>query len=151
MRKMLLVLSLAGLTVLASTDDAFARGTACGGGGGRRSVQCGPRRFGRRQLLCRGYGCRGRRRGLWRRRITGGGYGGGGYLGGGCSEASGLRTAHTRVTATPNYSTDARATTRLALPTTQVRQSYYPAAVQDFVNVTVLVPAADAQVWFENK
>jgi uncharacterized protein (TIGR03000 family) len=33
--------------------------------------------------------------------------------------------------------------------TPQVRQSSYP-AVQDFANVMVLVPTADAQVWFQN-
>ncbi len=110
MRKMLLVLSLAGLTVLASASDAFAQ-----------------------------YGVFG----LRSRPLVSADMGGGnyyspfGYYGG------------------PGYDPYYRGNGYGYAPSyydgTQIRQSYYPAPVQDFVNVTVLVPAADAQVWFENK
>jgi uncharacterized protein (TIGR03000 family) len=70
-------------------------------------------------------------------------YGGGGYS----PYYQSYGYAPSYYNATPVYSDYSDQAT---LAPTQVRQSYYPAAFQDSVNVTVLVPAADAQVWFDN-
>ncbi len=155
MRKMLFILSLAGLALLASTDDGFARGRSGGGSGGRGSSSAGRGSVGRGNVG-RGYGGGGYGGGGY----YGGGYGGGGYLGGGYLGGGllgglgyygggGYGYAPSYYDGTPGYSYYSDPAP--LLPATQVRQSYYPVAVQDFVNVTVLVPTADAQVWFENK
>ncbi|MFZ1006940.1 MAG: TIGR03000 domain-containing protein [Candidatus Sulfotelmatobacter sp.] len=124
MRKMLLVLSLAGLTVLASASDAFAQ-----------------------------YGVFGlRSRPLVSIDMGGGNYYSPfGYYGGPGPyyRGYGYGYAPSYYDGMPAYSNDPQPAP--LVPRTQIRQSYYPAAVQDFVNVTVLLPAADAQVWFENK
>jgi uncharacterized protein (TIGR03000 family) len=125
MRKMLLSLSLAGLTVLASASDAFAQ-----------------------------YGVFGlRRRPLVSIDLGDGNYYSpfGYYVGPGPYYRDyGYGYAPTYYyDGTPVYSNDLEPAP--LVPRTQIRRAYYPAAVQDFVNVTVLVPTADAQVWFENK
>jgi uncharacterized protein (TIGR03000 family) len=126
MRKMLLVLSLAGLTVLASSSDAFAQF----GVFGLRS----------RPLVSIDLGDGGYYSPF-------GYYGGPGY--GPYYRGYGYGYAPSYYDGTPAYLNYPQPAP--LVPRTQIRQSYYPAAVQDFVNVTVLLPAADAQVWFENK
>ena len=126
MRKMLLVLSLVGLTVLASAGDAFAQF----GVFGSRS----------RPLVSIDLGDGGYYSPF-------GYYGGPGY--GPYYRGYGYGYAPSYYDGTPGYSY--YSSPMPLVPRTQIRQSYYPAPVQDFVNMTVLVPAADAQMWFENK
>jgi uncharacterized protein (TIGR03000 family) len=128
MRKMLLVLSVAGLTVLVSASDAFAQF----GVFGLRS----------RPLVSIDLG-------------DGGYYSPFGYYGGpgygpyyrgyGYGYAPRYNDGPLEYS---NYS-------RLAplAPTTQVRQSNYPApaTAHEAVGLKVLVPTADAKVWFENQ
>jgi uncharacterized protein (TIGR03000 family) len=78
--------------------------------------------------------------------FLGGGYLGGGYLGGDYYGDSGYNLLSQGYGYAPNYYGAAPG----YAPTTQVRQSYYPAGVQDFANLTVIVPVTDAQVWFDN-
>ena len=129
MRKTLLILSLVGLTVLAGASDAFAQRR--GGGGGGRGNGGG-----------RGYG--------------GGGYGpsisigvGGGLFSGYGYGGLGYSPYYQDYGygGAPSYYPPP---VYLA-PATQDRQSYYPApvAAQQTVHMTVLVPAANAQVWFD--
>jgi uncharacterized protein (TIGR03000 family) len=103
--------------------------------------------YGGRGYASRGYGGRGYGGGYY-----GGGYGGGGlfggvYYGGLGDYGYGSSYAPSYYDATPVYSDYSDQAT---FAPTQVRQSYYPATVQDYANVTVLVPTADAQVWFDN-
>ena len=147
MRKILLALSLVGLTVWASTDDAFARGRSGGGGsgGGRGSSNRGGGSAGRNN----GGGGGGRGYG-------GGGYGGGGYYGGGLFGGLGYYGGGYGGGYAPNYYDGTPAYSNYAdpaalVPPNQARQAYYPAPVQDSVNVNVLVPVADAQVWFQGR
>jgi uncharacterized protein (TIGR03000 family) len=130
MRNTLLILSLAGLTVLASASDVFAQRRGSGGGRGYSSgISIGVGR--------------------------GGYYGPSGYYGGlGYSPlylGSGYGYSPSYYYATPSYGVIPMTYAEPA--PTQIRQSYYgaPAALQQSVSVTVLVPAADAQVWFENR
>jgi uncharacterized protein (TIGR03000 family) len=130
MRNTLLILSLAGLTVLASASDAFAQRRIYGGGWGYSpGISIGVGRGG--YYAPYSY------------------YGGLGYspyyLG------SGYGYSPSYYYTTPSYG---------VIPMTyaqpapmQIRQSYYPVptTVLQSVSVTVLVPAADAQVWFENR
>jgi uncharacterized protein (TIGR03000 family) len=127
MRRMLLVLSLAGLTVLASASDAFAQRRGYGGGWGNSpGISIGVGRGGYYSPY--GY------------------YGGRGYSP--FYQGYGYSYAPSYYYATPSYYAEPS-----FLVPTQVRQSYYtaPATAQQSANVTVLVPAADAQVWFENR
>jgi len=124
MRKMLLALSLAGLTVLASANDAFAQY----GVFGLRS----------RPLVSIDLGD-----GSYYSPF--GYYGGPGYG----PYYRGYGYAPSYYDGTPGYPNYPQPVP--LVPRTQIRHSNYPAPVQDFVNVTVLLPAADAQVWFENK
>lgn len=129
MRKMFLILSLAGLTVLASATDAFAQRRWYGGGG-----------WGNSPGISVSVG-------------RGGYYSPYGYYGGRGYSAFYQGLAYSYAPnyyyATPSYY---YAEPAYVAPTTQFRESYYPAPVvtRQSANVTVLVPAADAQVWFEN-
>jgi uncharacterized protein (TIGR03000 family) len=156
MRRNLLVLSLAGLTLLASTSDTFAQRRS-GGGGRGASTSAG------RATVNRGnggnYAGRGYGGGYYAGRGYGGGYYGGGYgggyygggilglglLGGGYYGGYGYSPYYQGYSDAPAYYSDPL----IAAQAPQVRQSSYP-PVQDFANVTVLVPTADAQVWFQN-
>lgn len=155
MRRMLLVLSLAGLTVLASASDAFAQrggyGRGYGGGYGSgwygRGYGYGGYRYGGY-----GYGPRwGYSPGISISVGRGGYYSPYGYYGGlGYSSyyrGYGYSYAPNYYVPTPSYLEPA-----IVLPTAQVRPSYYVApAVPQSARLTVLVPADDAQVWFENR
>jgi uncharacterized protein (TIGR03000 family) len=118
MRKTLLILSLAGLTVLAGASDAFAQRRGYGGGRG----YYGGRGYGPSISIGLGGGY-----------YSGYGYGGLGYS----PFYPGYGNAYQYA---PSYYVEP-----------QVRQSYYPApaAVQQHANLTVLVPTADAKVWFD--
>ena len=140
MRNTLLIVSLAGLTVLASAGDALAQrrggyGGGYGGGwGGSPGISISVGRGGYYSPY--------------------GNYGGRGYspyqgYGYGNSYAPSYYYA------TPSYYVNPATYYEEAYvaPTTQVRPSYYtaPAAPQQFVNMTVLVPTAEAQVWFDDR
>jgi uncharacterized protein (TIGR03000 family) len=134
MRKMVLVLSLAGLTVLASASDAFAQHRGYDGGWGNSpGISIGVGRDGYYSPY--GY------------------YGGGGYSpyyqSYPQSYGNAYQFAPSYYNLAPSYSVNP-ATYNKSQPRT--RQSYYPApaAVQQPVAVTVLVPATDAQVWFQD-
>jgi uncharacterized protein (TIGR03000 family) len=143
---MYLVLSLAGLTVLAGASDAFAqrRGFGYGGGWGNSPISSfGLGRGGYYSPYGGYYG--------------GGGYGGGGYGVGGYgpySQGYGYGNAYQLTPSyynlAPNYSLNP-ATYPNSQP--QTRQSYYsvPATAQQSASITVLVPEADAQVWFDDR
>lgn len=132
MRKMLLVLSLAGLTVFAGAGDAFAQFRVNIGGWGSPGISIG----------------------------RGGYYGSNGYYGNSYYGNRGYSPYYQNYgygnayqygpgyyNSAPSYSVDPYYSQPL------IRQAYYPApaSVQQSANVTVLVPAADAQVWFENR
>jgi uncharacterized protein (TIGR03000 family) len=139
MRKTLLILSVAGLMIFADASDAFARGR--GGSGGRGGSSGNVGRGGNNRG---GYGYGG----------GGYGYGGGGYGYGGIGIGIGGLGGYGGYA--PNYYYDSPAYysgPAYAAPVTQVRESYYPASpiTQQSVNMKVIVPTADAQVWFENK
>jgi uncharacterized protein (TIGR03000 family) len=136
MRKTMLILSLAGLTVLAGASDAFAQRRGYSGGRGGASINVGRS----------GYNAP--------YRYYGGGASPYRYYGGGLGYSPfylglGLGIAQSAYYATPNY----YAAPTYVVPMAQVRDSFYaaPVAVQQSVNIAVLVPAADAQVWFENR
>jgi uncharacterized protein (TIGR03000 family) len=184
MRKMLLVLSLAGLAVLANTEVAFAAGRPGGGGrsgggagGGSRggSISTGrgtvSRGYGGGGNVARGYngggnGGRGYNGGGYGYGGRGYGYGGygyggsglllGGLLGGGYYGGLGYSPYNLGYGYAPNYYDGTPGYSyypnQASLGSAaQPRQSYYPTRVQDSVNMTVLVPATDAQVWFDNQ
>jgi uncharacterized protein (TIGR03000 family) len=124
MRKTLLILSLAAATVLAGASDAFAQRRGSSGGrsysGGRGYAPSISVNVGR-----------------------GGYYSGPGYYGGRAYSpyygGFGLGIAPSYYYAEPAY-----------VAPIQIRQSYYPApAAQQSATMTVLVPAAGAQVWFD--
>src|ERR1017187_2179013 len=121
MRKTLLILSLAAVTVLAGASDAFAQRRGYSGGrayGPGISINVG------RGGYYSGYGY----------------YGGGGYSPYYQTYGSAYQIAPSYYYAEPAY-----------VAPSQVRQSYYPApAAQQSATMTVLVPAAGAQVWFDN-
>jgi uncharacterized protein (TIGR03000 family) len=141
MRNTLLIVSLAVLTVLTSAGDAFAQrrggyGGGYGGGwGGSPGISIGVGRGGYYSPYSN--------------------YGGRGYnsyqeYGYGNSYAPGYYyTTPSYYSAAPSY----YAEPAYVAPTTQVRPTYYtaPAVAQQSVNMTVLVPTADAQVWFDNQ
>jgi uncharacterized protein (TIGR03000 family) len=116
MRKAFLILSLVGLTVLASAGDAFAQRRGYSGGRGYApsiSINVG----------------------------RGGYYSPYGYSP--YYQGYGYSYAPSYYYAAPTYYTEPAYV--------QVRQSNYiaPSAVQQHANVTVLLPTADAQVWFD--
>jgi uncharacterized protein (TIGR03000 family) len=131
MRRMYLVLSLAGLTVLAGASDAFAQRRGYGGGYGNSSSLYGLGRGGSYSP----YG------------NYGSGYGP--YY-----QGSGYGNAYQFA---PSYYNLAPSNSYYAAPSyssqPQFRQSFYdaPATAQQSASMTVLVPAADAQVWFDDK
>jgi uncharacterized protein (TIGR03000 family) len=142
MRKMLLVLSLAGLAVLASASDAFAQRRWSGGGWGYTpGFSFGVGRGGYYSPY--GY------------------YGGRGYSpsyqGYGYSYGpSSYYATPSYYYATPTYSVmpaTSYSEPASLVPTMQIRQAYYtaPATAQQSASLTVLVPASDAKVWFENR
>jgi uncharacterized protein (TIGR03000 family) len=139
MRRNLLVLSTVCLTVLASSSDAFAQRRSSGGGGrggNTRSYSSNAGRGNYGSSYGNGYGGG---RGY-------GGYGGGYY--GGLGLGLGLGIAPSYYYGAPSYYSDQA----YLEPTMPIRQSFYPApaVAQQSANVTVLVPNADAQVWFDN-
>lgn len=154
MRKILFVLSLASLTLLAGASDAFAQRRGGGGGrstGGGRSYSGGRSYNGGREGYNRGYD-----RGYGYGGAFGLGYGLGygsdfGYYGGlGYGlPLGGYGYSPSYYNTTPSYYSEPS----MVLPTTQIRDSYYPAtqAPQTFANLKVLVPSADTKVWFENQ
>lgn len=131
MRKtlMVLTLALAAMTMLAS--DAFAQRR----GGGGRGYGGGGRGYYSRGYYGRGYG--------------GYGYGYGlglgiwpGYYGG---YNPGYYSSPGYVVDSPNYYADPV----VQAPGNQVRQSFYPETTNQEATLTVLLPKADAQVWFD--
>jgi uncharacterized protein (TIGR03000 family) len=127
MRKSLLILGLVGLTAAVSAGDVFAQRRGSRGGWGNSpgiSISVG----------------------------RGGYYSPYGYYGGlgydPYYRGYGYGYAPSYYDVTPSYSY--YPATNYSEP--QIRQAFYPApaAAQQSVNVTVLVPTADAQVWFEN-
>lgn len=123
MRKMMLILSLAGLAGLICAGDAFAQRRGYGNGWGNSpGISIG---FGRGGIYS-----------------SNGYYGGRGYSPYYQSYGNAYQIAPSYYYATPSY---------YSAP--QVRDSYYtvPVAVQQSAHVTVLLPAADAEVWFQNR
>ena len=127
MRKTLLILSLAGMTVLAGASDAFAQRRGYSGGRGYApGISIG--------VGSGGY------------YAPYGNYGGRGYSP--YYQDYGYSFTPSYYYAAPSYYQEPA----YAMPTpTQVRQSNYlaEAAVQEWANISVLVPRADAQVWFD--
>jgi len=129
MRKTILILALTAATVFASASDAFAQGGRGGRGGGRGG------------------------RSSWGVSVGVGGIGGyygngyygnryyGGYYGGRYYDGGYYYPGYTYVD--PVYP---------IYPTTDIRQSNYsePALTQQYGTVMVMVPNANAQVWFDN-
>lgn len=135
MRHTMMIFGLTGLAVLASASDAFAqrRGYGYGGGWGNSpgiSINLG------RGGYNSPYGYYG---GSGYSSLYQGGYGGYGYN---SAPRYYYSTPSYYVNPAPYYSA-----------TTEIRPSYYvaPTPVQQGANMTVLVPAVDAQVWFENR
>jgi uncharacterized protein (TIGR03000 family) len=147
MRKILLVLSLAGLTVLAASSDASAtgRGGRSGGGGRGGSVSRG-------SSVNRGYAGGGYGRGGYG--YGGGGYGyGAGYFGGVYLGGLGYSNGYYGPFAQGygyDYAPGYDGTPALQTPAMPLRQSYFPRTSSQSASVTVLVPTADAKVWFDN-
>jgi uncharacterized protein (TIGR03000 family) len=143
MRRILLGLSLVGLAIWTSAGDALAQGHNSSRG---NSASAGRSNAGR-SYSGRGY---------YGRSYYGGGYYGGGYYLGGWGlgyspfyRSYGYGYAPSYYDGTPGYSNYAEPAP--VVPTTQVQQSFYPTQGQDFVSLKVLVPIADAKVWFQNQ
>ena len=132
MRKTLLILTLAAVTVMASASDVFAqnrggRGGYGGGyGGGRGGVSIG---------IGSGY--------------YGGGYYGNGYYGNGYYGNSYYGNSYNN---RGYYSTPGYYYTDPIYPSTEIRQSFYaePAVTQQYGTVMVTLASPTAQVWFDN-
>ena len=128
MRKMLIILGLAAVTALATTNDVFAQrrgGGARGGWSGYRGGYSRPYYYG-------GY-YRPYYRGYYWPYAFGGLYLGPYSYGGGYAYSS------------PEYYYPDVVTTAPG-----IRQSFYYAPSEQVASVRVLVPAPDAQVWFDN-
>ena len=125
MRRPFLILSLAALTVLAGASDAFAQRRAYyGGWGASPGTSYG--------IGSRGY------------YSPYGNYGGRGYSPYYQSYGTAYQVAPSYYYAAPSYYSEPA----YVVPTTQIRDSYYSAPTTS-VHMTVLVPSADARVWFE--
>lgn len=142
MRKMLLILGVVGLTILTGVSDAFAQRRSGGGGGGRSSSSSRSYSNGGRSYSNGGrsyYNGRGYAPGFSIN--VGRGYG---YYGG-----LGYSPYYGGYDYAPSYYDNAPATNYVQ---PSIQQSFYPApaTAQQSVAMTVLLPAADAQVWFDN-
>lgn len=150
MGKMLLVLSLAGLTVLASASDAFAQRRGYGGGWGNTSSFSFGVGRGNYYSPYSYYGGQGYSPYYQ-------GYGYNSYAPSYYNARSSYYYSTPSYYATPSYyyATPSTYYSEQAFPalTTQLRSSNYtaPATAQQSVRFTVLMPTADAQVWFENR
>ena len=143
MRKTILIFSLAGLTVMAGASDAFAQRRGYDGGWGYApGISMGAGRGG--AYLPYGYSSIGVGRG--------GAYSPYGYnfsrSYGPYYPSYGYSYAPNYYDAAPRYYSEPA----YVVPATQIRPAYYqaPTAAQQSVSVTVLVPDANAQVWFED-
>jgi uncharacterized protein (TIGR03000 family) len=125
MRKTICILSLVAVTLVASASDVFAQRRGGGGGGGGRrggvSIGIGGGYYGSPY----GYGGRGY-------------YYGSPYYDGGSSYS--YAPDYYATPYYPNVVTQA--------PSTEIRQSFY--ADPNSATITVIVPNADAQVWFDD-
>jgi uncharacterized protein (TIGR03000 family) len=121
MRKVLVILGLVAITMLASANDAFAQ---------------------------RGRGGRGGWRGGGVRVQIGGGYYGGGYYGD--RYYSPYYYGYNRPYYAPYYSYDYSTPDYYYPDAPEIRQSFYSGPAEQYATVTVTVPTADAQVWFDN-
>jgi len=129
MRKVLVIAVLAIATMAACTSDAFAQRRSSGGRGGWSG---------------------GRSSGIY---IGGGGIG---WYGGGGGYGYGSPYYGSRYYSSPSYYSEPsyyyESTPIVQVPAADIRQSYYsePAASQQVATMVVLVPRADATVWFDN-
>ncbi len=141
MRKTIFILGLVAATWLATTNDAAAQRVRFGGGRGV-SVDFGGRGGG---WNGRNYGWGGRNYG-W----GNGYYGGRSYYGSYYPRYYGNAYSPSYYYSTPYYSTPTYyySDPVVQVPTTEYRQSFY--SDPNSSTITVLLPNADAQVWFDD-